>query len=107
MDTKQIEDLLRGLLKGVHSSLVIGFNDDHAPNYATAQEWHDEWGFYGGGADNDHTEWVSEEERQKALAANSVWTLHWYPDTPVGFCCIAASSLGALLAALPNDTTTP
>ena len=37
--------------------------------------------------------WVSEEERQKALATGEIWVLQWYPDTPVGFNRLAASSL--------------
>ncbi|MEY1555352.1 hypothetical protein AB3Y40_06920 [Yoonia sp. R2331] len=54
-------EILKGLLDGEFSSLTIGFNDDHACNYATAQQFHDEWGFYGGGADC-RIEWVSEKE---------------------------------------------
>ena len=41
-------------------------------------------------------DWVSKEERERAIALDSVWTLQWYPDTPVGFYKIAASSLEAL-----------
>jgi len=83
------------LLKGEFSSLTIGFNDDHACNYATAQSWHDEWEQYGGDADDDRIEWVSEEERLKAIRENSVWTIQWYPDTPVGFYCVGASTFEA------------
>lgn len=86
---------LISLLHGEFSSLVIGFNDDHAFNYATAQQWHDEWGGYGGGADTDRITWASEEERLKAIAENSVWTIQWYPDTPIGFHCVAASTFEA------------
>lgn len=96
----KLEAELRQLLSGEYSSLTIAFNEQHAANYATAQRWHDEWGMYGGGADHDHVTWVSEEERVAALACNSVWTCHWYPNTPVGFNCIGASSLPALISAL-------
>jgi len=41
--------------------------------------------------------WVSEEERKKAQETDELWTLQWYPETPVGFCFIAASSLIAIL----------
>ena len=41
--------------------------------------------------------WVSEEERQKALATGEIWVLQWYPDTPVGFNRLAASSLEAVV----------
>lgn len=97
-DLQELEQKLRHLLKGEYSSLTIGFNDDHACNYATAQRFHDEWGAYQGG--NCRIDWVSEEERQKALNENSVWTLQWYPETPVGFNCIGASSLAALIGGL-------
>lgn len=85
------EELMK-LLNGKFSSLSISFNEDHACNYTTAQGWHDEWGFYGGGRSDDRIEWASEEERLKALRENSVWTIQWYPDTPVGFNCVGAST---------------
>ena len=43
--------------------------------------------------------WVSPEERAKALETKEIWTLHWYPDTPVGFIEVAASTLEAVLDA--------
>lgn len=87
------QDLMQ-LLRGKYSSLTIGFNDDHACNYVDAQVWHDEYGFYRG-ADDDRITWASEEDRAKAIATNSVWTIQWYPDTPVGFICVAASTFDA------------
>lgn len=96
----ELETELRSLLNGEHASLTIGFNDDHACQYVTAQEYHDKWGEYGGGADMQRIDWVSEEERLKAIRENSVWTCQWYPNTPVGFYCLGASSLPALIAAL-------
>jgi hypothetical protein len=52
----------------------------------------------------DEDDWVSPEERAKAIAEDSVWTLQWYPDTPIGFFRRAASSLDALLAELREAT---
>lgn len=51
--------------------------------------------------DGDHgmDEWVSEEQKQKAIATNECWTLQWYPDTPVGFCILAAADFDVLLEA--------
>lgn len=43
---------------------------------------------------------MSEEEKQKALDTGEIWTLQWYPETPVGFICVAASSLTVLLKAV-------
>jgi hypothetical protein len=41
-------------------------------------------------------DWVSPEEKQKAIELDSVWELHWYPDTPIGSYYVAASSLEAI-----------
>jgi hypothetical protein len=46
---------------------------------------------------SDRIEWVSEEEKQKAIATNEIWEIQWYPDTPIGFYCVAASTLDALM----------
>jgi hypothetical protein len=83
------------LLNGEFSSLTIAFNDDHACSYATAQRWLDEWGFYGGGSTDDRIKWPSNEERLKAISENSVWTIQWYPNTPVAFSCVGASTFEA------------
>jgi hypothetical protein len=50
--------------------------------------------------DEERLQWVSEEEKQKAIAANEIWEIQWYPDTPIGFICVAASSLDVLLEAV-------
>lgn len=47
-----------------------------------------------------------DEEEQKmierCIAADSVWTITWYPDTPVGFCQVFAPTLEEALE-LAND----
>ncbi|MGI9451959.1 MAG: hypothetical protein ACR2QH_15155 [Geminicoccaceae bacterium] len=74
-------------------SLSIEHNS-HANNYQTAKEWLDDledsldW----------RADWVSEEERTKALQTGEIWELQWYPDTPVGFYHLLASSFEALMA---------
>jgi hypothetical protein len=45
----------------------------------------------------DAEAWISEEQRQKAIATNEVWTLHWYPNSPVGFHHCHAADLDALM----------
>lgn len=85
---------LLSLLNGKFSSLTIGFNDDHACNYEDAESWHDNSGFYRGDRE-DRIDWASEDERMKAIRENSVWTIQWYPETPVGFCCVGASTFEA------------
>lgn len=44
-------------------------------------------------------DWVSEEQKAKAIETNDFWHLQWYPNTPVGFCSLAAADLDVLLAA--------
>lgn len=83
------QDLLK-LLRGEFSSLHITFNNYHAPNYEVASEE-----FYESVPGGDAITWASEEERQKAMAENSVWVIQWYPDTPNGFCCVGASTFEA------------
>lgn len=49
--------------------------------------------------DCDYTDWVNEEQKQKAIENNDCWTLHWYPNTPNGFITLAAADLDVLLDA--------
>ena len=54
----------------------------------------------------DDASWVSMDEKAKAIATNEIWTAQWYPETPVGFHTLHASTLEALnagLAALHGD----
>ena len=45
----------------------------------------------------ENYEWESDETRQRAIDTDSIWTLQWYPDTPIGFCAVAAPTLEELL----------
>jgi hypothetical protein len=89
MDTKQIEDFLKSLLKGEYSSLTLTYND-HLNNYTDAREASERGDF-------DREDWPSAEDKEKALTENTVWDLHWYPNTPVGFSNVKASSLAGVL----------
>jgi hypothetical protein len=57
--------------------------------------------------DNDHGYeddcWISEEQKQKAIETNECWILQWYPETPVGFCILAAADLDVLIEAANKD----
>jgi hypothetical protein len=41
--------------------------------------------------------WESPEHRQRAIDNDDVWTLQWYPETPVGSIHVAAPTLEELL----------
>ena len=91
-----LEELKNKLLKGEYSSIMIGFNRDHACNYETAQQFYDD-------GEYDRINWASEEEYMKAIKENSVWTIQWYPRTPVGSCTVGASTLEAAVLFILKD----
>ena len=74
--------------------MTISFNE-HSDSRLTAEKAVE----YG---DYDRVQWVSVIEQIRAIEANSVWLLQWYPDTPIGSHTIGASTLAACLDALQN-----
>lgn len=40
-----------------------------------------------------------EAEVAKAIETGNVWTIQWYPDTPVGFCRVSAATLSRAVQA--------
>ena len=88
-----VESFLRSLVKGKYSSIILTWNDEHAPMYKEAD------GYY----EYDSSCWVSQGEYLKAMMENSVWKLQFYPDTPIGFCVLYASSIQALIDHLQRN----
>jgi hypothetical protein len=89
-----LDDLAKKLCVGEHSSLSLEFNS-HKSSYQTlAQAVEDNFNEWYGDED-----FVSPEEKQRAIDTNTLWSLQWYPRSPVGFCLLHASSLDALLKA--------
>jgi hypothetical protein len=86
-----IDEFVR-VLPAHKASLTIHHNN-HLDYYVTVEQ---------AIADEDfgYCDWVSDEEKQKAIDTNEAWFIQWYPETPVGFCVMAASTLPALLAGL-------
>lgn len=75
-----------------HVELIITHND-FAGSYQTAAQWiADEEG-----RGDTYYEWAGPDEREKALLTGSVWIVQWYPDTPVGFYAVAASTFEAAM----------
>ncbi len=70
-----------------HLTLCLRHNE-HKSSYQTVAEYCEQW---------DGDDWVSEDQRLKALATNELWEIQWCPDTPVGFCLRLAADLEALL----------
>ncbi|MEM7738710.1 MAG: hypothetical protein AAF267_23310 [Deinococcota bacterium] len=46
--------------------------------------------------DYDEDDFSSPEQHQKALEVDELWSLQWYPNTPVGFCITLAADFEAL-----------
>ncbi len=65
-------------------------HNEHLSYYMTVQQCIDH-------KDHGYRDWVSEEQKQKAIETNECWTLQWYPKTPVGFCLMSAADLDVLL----------
>lgn len=42
-------------------------------------------------------DWESTEHKARAVTTDQIWTLQWYPDTPIGSYSIAAPTLEELL----------
>lgn len=87
MNPTQLQALL---CKGEFSSLSISFND-HKTSYhtaATAIEWRPDW---------YDDESFPPGERERCIATNTIWTLQWHPQTPVGSHVIHASSFEAIV----------
>lgn len=70
------------------AALSIGHNE-HKSYYETIEEYLE---------GNDTDCWESKEHRGRAIATNSLWSMQWYPDTPVGFLRVYAPTLGELLS---------
>jgi hypothetical protein len=81
-----------------HKASLHLTHNDHKSNYLTVAQAI-EYSCFGLADD----EWVSPEQRQKAIDIDECWTLQWYPDTPVGFCVKSAADLDVLLAAVAED----
>lgn len=74
------------------ASLHLDHND-HKSYYCTVLHAIENEGLY------DHDDWVSEEQKKKAIATDDCWSLIWHPNTPVGFNRLLAADLDVLLDA--------
>jgi hypothetical protein len=75
-----------------HKGSLHLVHNEHRMNYETVAKCasHSDYGL--------QPCWVSEEQRLKAIATDELWTIQWYPDSPVGFFCLWACDLDVLLA---------
>ena len=71
-------------------------HNDHKSVYETAERWLLDMGDWG--------DWESDEAKQRAIAADSIWSIQWYPETPVGFIALFAPTLEELLEFAQKET---
>lgn len=88
---RTIEEFFRPLVPGPHGSISIGFNDGNG--YQTVAQR-----LTSGELDWMEDYWVSEQEKARAIALNSLWCVAWYPAGEVSSYVACASSLIAALA---------
>lgn len=74
-----------------HNVSLTLMHNDHKNYYNTAREWCEEY------ERQDFYTWQSDEHKQRAIDTDEIWTLQWYPETPIGFHAIAAPTLEELL----------
>ncbi len=79
-----------------HKASLTLTHNEHKGYYRTVAEAIEQQG-------HGYRNWVSEEQKQKAIEINDCWYLQWYPETPVGFCILAAADLDVLLEAALED----
>ena len=72
-----------------HQAALHLIHNDHKNMYQSVEQWIEEH--------NEFYECRSPEEKQRAIELNEVWTLQWYPDTPIGFHAVAAPTLSELI----------
>jgi hypothetical protein len=68
-------------------------HNEHRDYYQTAAEWFTERATI-----EVIPQFASPDARQRCIDTDEVWTLQWYPNTPIGSYYIAAPTLEELLA---------
>lgn len=77
-----------------HTASMHITHNDHKSNYQSLDEYL---------TDNSELFTLeSEEARARAVATDEIWVLQWYPDSPVGFCIVAAPTFEEALRLANN-----
>jgi hypothetical protein len=86
MGNKNFE-LVIGTTNLKYVSMTITHNE-HKLYYQTAKQFIEE----------GHVKscFINQEEIDKAIETDEVWSVQWYPDTPVGSCIVYASTLSVI-----------
>lgn len=76
-----------------HKAGLSLWHNEHVTEYKSFDQWWDEMESFG----FDETDWVSPEQFRLAKETGDVWELRWYPNSPVGSCCVFGHDLEAVL----------
>jgi hypothetical protein len=49
------------------------------------------------GEDGCYYDFIDDEDKQSCIDKNIMWVISWYPNSPVGHCSVAGSSLQKVL----------
>ncbi len=77
----------RGMNFPFHKCGLYLTHNEHKDYYQKVEDWIKEVDY----------DWKDEESKMRAIYNDEVWTLHWYPDTPIGSYAVAAPTLEELL----------
>lgn len=72
-----------------HEGGMSIFHNEHRTYYQSIVRYEESREAYG--------DWISTEERERAIETDSLWEIQWFPVTPAGFRLGWASSLETLL----------
>lgn len=85
-----LEQMFNWLLNNQHQILYLTKNEDHRTNYVTAKKWIEEEA-------PEHFEGCPQDELQKMKDADTIWTLQFYPDTPIGFYVFHGATMDSVI----------
>jgi hypothetical protein len=91
----------RWLRDSQNCSLSINHNDHHCVYESVEQTFYN----FAGDPKADYYADVPADERAKMIATDTIWTLHIYPNTPVGFNVYHAATLDAAIDAARHEPT--
>lgn len=81
-----------------HKASLHLTHNQHKNYYETLLEYTE-----GDRQSNSKLDWISDEQRSKAIENDSLWELQWYPNNPVGSYKLLACDLEVLLNFAKNS----
>lgn len=87
-------DLLEKL--PAHDCELTLTHNSHKSYYETAAQWLES-------LSAEMYDWKDEDAKRRAIETNEIWTLQWYPNTPIGFHSVAAPTLRELLELVEGE----